>query len=79
MTQQTASRLFETEDLPLFSGAAPRAAVTRLDLVEHFRQARLDFAACPICLDTGRVIVRHGQPARFCWCNAGAAERTRTR
>jgi hypothetical protein len=56
------------EDLPLFSGAAPRALLpTSPAATPATSQPRL-FGVCPVCLGTGAVVVKRGQPARPCWC-----------
>ncbi len=56
------------QDLPLFSDSpihvdgardTPRPVQTRLP------------SLCPICLGTGRVIVRHGRRPRRCTCPCG--------
>lgn len=61
MTQQKS--MFTHEDLPLFSGTAPRARVDRFDPQAIARQLHL--GQCPICEDTGLV------DNRFCTCAAG--------
>ena len=55
------------DDLPLFSGAAPRVREPAPAQATHVGQPRL-FGCCPVCLGTRLVIVKHGKPARPCWC-----------
>jgi len=55
-------RMFETQDLPLFSGTAPKGKVKKFDPKPVARQECL--AERRICLDTGTV---DGRP---CWCQA---------
>ena len=66
MTQQT---MFETEDLPLFSGTAQRAEVEAFSPRPESRQET--WAQCKLCLDTGFV---QGEK-RFCICPIGQAVR----
>ena len=60
-------RMFETEDLPLFSGTAPTGHIETFDPLPAHRQESL--AKCRFCADTGRV--KDG----FCWCKVGKALR----
>lgn len=63
MTKQMS--MFSTEDLPLFSGTAPRGEVSPFEIKDHPRQEPLP-ANCTACADTGVL----GEYA-FCWCEAG--------
>jgi hypothetical protein len=58
------ARMFETEDLPLFSGTVSRGTLPPASPAEP-RQPIL--GKCRLCLDTGLV---EGKP---CWCEAGTA------
>ena len=70
MAKQTQVAMFPAgDDLPLFSGAAPRAVMPLPLNADVINQPRL-FATCPICFGTGLVVVQHGKPARICWCRA---------
>lgn len=60
-------RMFQTEDLPLFSGACPEVHSQPFTQETATRQAT--FSACPLCLDTGYVNVAGAQ--RPCFCSAG--------
>lgn len=55
--------MFETEDLPLFSGTAQQAGVESFDPQPQHHQA--SFAKCHFCNDTGRT------SEGCCWCEAG--------
>lgn len=57
------------DDLPLFSGAAPRVRQPAPCTASAAAQPRL-FGTCPVCLGTGLVVVKHGKPARPCWCRS---------
>lgn len=63
MTHQLS--MFQTEDLPLFSGTAPRGKVEPFKAKPEPKQERLP-ASCDACADTGVL----GEYA-FCWCEAG--------
>ena len=67
MAQQQS--MFGHEDLPLFSGTAPRATVERFAPQPTAPQMHL--GQCPICEDTG--LVRDGDCDHFCTCPAGVA------
>jgi hypothetical protein len=58
------ARMFQTEDLPLFSGTTPRGTIPTST---HAEPAQPILGGCRLCLDTGLV---DGKP---CWCEAGAA------
>ena len=58
------AKMFETEDLPLFSGTAPMGHIETFDPKPEHRQESL--AKCRLCQDTG-VLGEHA----FCWCEAG--------
>ena len=56
------------EDLPLFSGTPQRVPAPQApDPQSADRQTR--WAVCPVCLDTGVVVVR--RKVRRCWCAKG--------
>jgi hypothetical protein len=65
MAQQT--KMFQTEDLPLFSGPAPRGRQESFDPQPEPRQLRLFQDACPICMGFGAVNL-NGKLKR-CICN----------
>lgn len=54
------------EDLPLFTGAAPHAAPQAAPTTPQAAQLRL--ASCPVCLDTGAVVLDGKR--RYCTCQA---------
>ena len=58
--------MFQTEDLPLFSGTAQTITINTHKPQPAHRQE--SFAKCRFCLDTGLL----GESA-FCWCEAGQA------
>lgn len=60
------------EDLPLFTGAAPHAAPQAAPTTPQAAQLRL--ASCPVCLDTGAVVLDGKR--RYCTCPRGQNERT---
>lgn len=57
-------RLFQTEDLPLFSETCPTTPEPELSVAPAMIQDTLP-AQCAACLDTGRL------DDGFCWCEAG--------
>jgi hypothetical protein len=61
MKSQT--RMFEFEDLPLFSGTAQITAEDTVDIGPAVEQESL--ATCRLCLDTGQI--GNGR----CWCEKG--------
>ena len=61
--------MFETEDLPLFSGTAPRGNIEKFDPCRVYGKITLDIK-CKLCLDTGILQIRSGI-FRNCWCEAG--------
>jgi len=67
MSASKQARMFESEDLPLFSGAAPRAVIESYQPQEVARQGR--FYTCPLCLDTGHIRVRGRIQNCLCGCN----------
>ena len=58
-------RMFETEDLPLFSGTAQKCTVETFDPKPAHRQESM--AHCPLCLDTGKI------GKIYCLCEMGTA------
>ena len=62
MTKKQAT-MFSSEDLPLFSGTVPTVTVKSSKPAPKATQAT--FAACRVCLDTGKV------GDKFCTCQAG--------
>lgn len=71
--KEPAQRLMFTsgEDLPLFSGTAPRASAETFDPKPESKQ--LGFFNCPACRDTGTVHLQNGRTVR-CWCSASPRE-----
>jgi len=71
MAQQLS--MFDTQDLPLFSGTCPRATVHPFTPRPQRIQGTL--FKCPICHDTGRITIRTQHPHtchfHYCWCEAG--------
>lgn len=64
----TQLKMFETEDLPLFSGTAPTGHIETFDpKPEHLQES---LAKCRFCADTGKL----GDFA-YCWCEAGQQAR----
>lgn len=63
----TTKPMFETEDLPLFSGTAPRGRPEVFDPQPEPRQLGLFGDVCPICKGFGTVKV-NGKLQR-CICN----------
>ena len=63
-------RMFETEDLPLFSGTAPTGHVEALSTLRDTSLVVLEGFTCKLCFDTGMVRVKHGV-TRLCWCKVG--------
>lgn len=61
-------RMFDAQDLPLFSGTAPRCHIKVFDPKPAHHQE--SFAKCRFCQDTGVL----GDYA-FCWCEAGQKQR----
>ena len=61
--------MFETEDLPLFSGTAPRGRVDPFAPKVVHKQEHLP-AKCRHCANTG-VLGEHA----FCWCEIGQETR----
>lgn len=69
MKTKLAPSLFpQGDDLPLFSGAAPRALLPLSPAASPAASQPALFGACPLCLGTGAVVVTRGKPARTCWC-----------
>ena len=66
MTDQ--KRMWETEDLPLFSGTPVRVDPLKAASGSQYRQRPLG-AECRLCFDTG--IIMDGHKLKFCWCPAG--------
>ena len=62
--------MFETEDLPLFSGTPMEARASVYDPKPAMRQARL--GACPLCFDTGYT---KASGDGLCLCPIGEANR----
>ncbi len=59
------------EDLPLFSGVAPRGTWDVFDPSSVGHQMMLAGGMeCKLCFDTGLVQAEKGK-IRFCWCKAG--------
>jgi len=65
------TQMFDTEDLPLFSGTAQRAKLNSFEAREQPRQESLP-TNCHFCQDTGTL----GEYA-FCWCEAGQDRKAR--
>ncbi len=63
------SSMFETEDLPLFSGTAQRAELSPFAPRPEPQQESL--ADCQLCADTGQI------GDIFCWCQAGQEAKAR--
>lgn len=63
--------MFSTEDLPLFSGTAQTVTIKSRKPAPSARQTT--FAACRVCLDTGKV------GKKFCSCQAGQKALTSAR
>jgi len=66
MTAQ--KRIWESEDLPLFSGTPVRVDAPKAASDTDQRQRPLG-AECRLCFDTG--IILDGHELKFCWCDAG--------
>ncbi len=75
MTKQ--AQMFEFEDLPLFSGTAPRGQEARFDPSPTATQESM--ATCKTCLDTGKVAATRTVGVKFCWCKAGHEARAQER
>jgi len=67
MTAQ--KRIWESEDLPLFSGTPVRVDPPKAASDTTHRQRLLGGAECGLCFDTG--IIMDGHEPKFCWCDAG--------
>lgn len=67
MTAQ--KRIWESEDLPLFSGTPVRVDPPKVASDTSHRQRLLGGAQCGLCFDTG--IIRDGHDLKFCWCPVG--------
>jgi len=61
-------RMWESEDLPLFSGTPVRVDPPKAASDTDQRQRPLG-AECRLCFDTGIVLV--DREPKFCWCDAG--------
>lgn len=61
--------MFQIEDLPLFSGTAPKGSISTFEIKEQSRQEPLP-TNCHICTGTGRIDLY-----KFCWCEAGQRAR----
>lgn len=61
-------RIWESEDLPLFSGTPIRGDPPKAASDTTHRQRPLG-AKCRLCLDTG--IIMDGHDVKFCWCPVG--------
>lgn len=61
--------MFDTEDLPLFSGTAPKGTISPFEIKDQAKQESLP-AHCHLCADTGRIDLY-----KFCWCEAGQQAR----
>ena len=59
------SRMFETQDLPLFSGTSQRAEEPIAATPDRVYIQQTIPARCAACLDTGWL------DQGFCWCRAG--------
>ena len=68
MTDQ--SRMFDHEDLPLFSDTAPRARSERFAPEPAPTQEHL--GQCAVCEDTGTLHPANRWGRRYCTCEAGA-------
>ena len=75
MTKQ--AQMFEFEDLPLFSGTAPRGQEARFDPSPTATQESM--ATCKTCLDTGKVAATRTAGIKFCWCKAGSEAHAKER
>jgi hypothetical protein len=71
------ARMFETEDLPLFSGTPQSGNAEPFDpaYVGH----QMSTAKCRLCMDTGAVQAESGTTPRWCWCEAGQVAREKGR
>jgi len=61
-------RIWQSEDLPLFSGTPIRVDPPKAASDTTHRQRPLG-AECGLCFDTG--IIMDGHEPKFCWCPAG--------
>lgn len=64
MSKPKQSRMFETEDLPLFSGAVQSVFLSK---IKPNRPTQPILGNCHVCMDTGWV------DGHYCWCEAGTA------
>jgi len=62
-------RIWESEDLPLFSGTPIRGDPPKAASDVAHRQGLLGGAKCGLCFDTG--IIMDGHEVKFCWCLTG--------
>lgn len=58
------------EDLPLFSGTAPRVEPPKVKPSSKGRQSSLPFH-CGGCMDTGIVRLKGRGAVKYCWCEEG--------
>ena len=63
-------RLWQTEDLPLFSGSTPTVRAQPFTPTEATTQQHI--GNCPICYDTGTVMIKG--KTRPCICKKGQGQ-----